>query len=75
MLAWMREPRSIAVVDRVVRYLTAASVFPASRSSMSRSALSMADLATSAIFQLVSAGASSTLVIVVTPGQGPAPLK
>ena len=75
MLPWIREPRSIAEVDSVVRYLTAASTLPASRSSTSRSAFSIADRATSPSFQLVSAGASSTRVIDVTPGHGPWPLK
>jgi hypothetical protein len=51
--------------------LTAASTLPASRSSISRSAFSTAERATSPSFQLVSAGASSTRVIDVTPGQGP----
>ena len=75
MLPWMREPRSMAEVERVVRYFTAASTLPASRSSISRSAFSTADRATSPSFQLVSAGASSTRVIDVTPGHGPGPLK
>lgn len=75
MLAWIREPRSIALVDSVVSHLAAASVRPASRSATSRSAFSIAERATWSSFHQVNAGASSTLVMVVTPGQGPAPLK
>ena len=63
------------MVERVVRYFTAASTLPASRSSIRRSAPAIAACATWFIFQYVSAGASSTFVIDVTPGQGPAPLK
>jgi len=73
--AWIRDPRSIAVVESVVRYFTAASTLPASRSATRRSAFSTADRATSPSFQLVSAGASSTRVMDVTPGHGPWPLK
>jgi hypothetical protein len=46
MFAWIREPRSMAAVDSVVRYFTAASTLPASRSSTRRSAFSIAACAT-----------------------------